>query len=245
MRPAVPDVQITDSQDASLAAYRMLSGRAVVCLVFGLLSPLAMVDPMLWPIPCVGVMFGWMALRQIRKNAPEMAGRNVALAGLAVSILFLAAAPAHWQAHRRLLCKEARHFARLWFAYLAQNEPHKAYQLLKEPGERRPLDERLWDYYRSRPALREAFEGFAASPLARTLLALGTGAETRFYQSLRQWRENNAEELDLLFAVTYEENHERKSFFVQMGLTRSLMPDGGAEWRIARLRGGVKPPDWE
>ena len=43
--PSVPDVHITDPQDAELAAYRALAGQAVLGLIFGLLAPLALVDP--------------------------------------------------------------------------------------------------------------------------------------------------------------------------------------------------------
>ena len=69
MRPSVPDVHITDPQDAELAAYRALVRQAVLGLILGLLAPLAMVDPMLWAIPAAGTIFSWWALRRIKNDA--------------------------------------------------------------------------------------------------------------------------------------------------------------------------------
>ena len=57
MRPSVPDVHITDPHDADLAAYRALAPQAVAGLIFGLLAPLAMVDPLLWALPALGTIF--------------------------------------------------------------------------------------------------------------------------------------------------------------------------------------------
>jgi hypothetical protein len=48
MRPSVPDIHITDSQDAEFAAYRALPSQAVVGLLLGLLSPVAWLDPFFW-----------------------------------------------------------------------------------------------------------------------------------------------------------------------------------------------------
>jgi len=242
MRPSVPDVHITDPHDTELAAYRTLPGQAVLGLIFSLLSPLALVDPMLWTVPALGLIFSRWALVRIRKNPPAMTGRKMALTGLLLSLLFLAAAPTHWNASRWMIRREARQFCAQWFKFLAQDEPQKAFQLMMGPPERQPLDDRLWDYYRSRPDIRKSLEGNVASPLIRTLLALGPGALVRFYQIEAQRREKNADAVDLWYAVTYEEKGERKSFFVRLGLARSKQRNGTADWCILRLGGGV-PPD--
>ena len=71
MRPSVPDVHITDAEDAELAAYRALAGQAVLGLIFGLLAPLALVDPLLWGIPALGVLLSGWAIRRIKKSDPR------------------------------------------------------------------------------------------------------------------------------------------------------------------------------
>jgi hypothetical protein len=245
MRPSVPDVHITDAHDTELATYRVLPGQAVLGLIFGLLAPLALIDPVLWAVPVLGAIFSRWALVRIGKNASAMTGRKMALTGLVFSLLFLTAAPTHWCVYRRLIRSEARQFCDQWFKYLAQDEPQKAYQLLVEPQERPPLDDRLWDYYRSHPATRKSLERNVTNPMIRTLLALGPGARVRFCQAEGQRREKDADAIRLWYAVTYEETGERKSFFVHLELTPSKQPSGTADWRVLRLGGGARPEGWE
>jgi hypothetical protein len=244
MRPGVPEIHITDPQDAEVAAYHALAGQAVLGLIFALLAPLALVDPMLWSIPAAGVFLSGWAIRRIKNHAPELAGRKMALAGLTLSLLFAAAVPADWFAYRRMVGNEARQFAALWFKYLNRDDPQKAHQLTLAPQWRRPSDNSLWDFYRGAPRLREQLESYVKMPLVRTLLALGPRAEVRFYQTAGQARQNDNDLVEQLYAVTYEEGSERKSFFVLVRMLRSTLRGGGADWRITQTDGGYRPQGW-
>jgi hypothetical protein len=244
MRPSIPDVHITDAQDTELAVYRALPGQAVLGLIFGLLSPVALIDPMLWAIPPLGVVFSGWALRRIKNNAPAMTGRKMALAGLTLSLLLAAAAPTDWLVYRRMVCNEAEQFAALWFRYVTQDEPQKAYQLTMAPQNRQPLDGPLWAFYRNAPRVRQELENYVKQPLVRTLLALGPKARVRFYETAGQARDNDNDRVDLLYAVTYDDAGETKSFFVLVRLERRKLTSGNAGWRILGADGGVKPEGW-
>jgi hypothetical protein len=244
MRPSVPDVHLTDPQDAELAEYRALAGQAVLGLIFGLLAPLALVDPMLWSLPALGIVFSGWALRRIKRNAPAMSGRKLALSGLMLSLLFLAASPADWLIYRRMVDAEARQFAPLWFKYLAQDAPQMAHELTMAPQSRPPLDDRLWALYRNNARSRQRLEYYVKMPLVRTLLALGPKAQVRFYQTTAQARDGDDDVVDQVYAVTYEEEGERKSFFVLVKMTRVKLRGGGAGWRILETIGGVRPEGW-
>ena len=82
------------------------------------------------------------------------------------------------------------------------------------------------------------------SPLVRTLLALGPKAQVGFYRTVGQSHNNDRDEVDQLYAVTYEEDGERKSFFVSVHLQRTKLSDGAASWRIISTQGGVRPEGW-
>ncbi len=112
-----------------------------------------------------------------------MPGRKLAWAGLVLSLLFLAAAPADWFTYRWMVRNEARQFSALWFRYLAREEPQKAQQLNLSPQIRQPLDDRLWEFYRNSARQRNNLQAFVKLPLMRTLLALGPNAQVRFYQT--------------------------------------------------------------
>ena len=245
MRPSVPDVHITDPQDAELAAYRALAGQAVLGLIFGLLAPLALVDPMLWSIPVVGVFLSGWAIRRI-KNAPRRwpAGRWP-LAGLTLSLLFLAAVPADWFAYRRMVRNEARQFSALWFKYLTHDDPQKAHQLTLAPQSRQPLDDRLWDFYRNGAcACGRSWKTTSSRPWCGPCSPWDRGPRCGSTRRPAQTRENDNDLVDQLYAVTYEEGGERKSFFVLVRMERRNSPAAAPTRRILQTEGGLSPVGW-
>jgi hypothetical protein len=237
MRPGVPDVHITDAQDAELAAYRALSGLAVAALVFGLLAALAMIDPLLWAVPIVGTALGIGALRRIKEQWPALSGRGFAWVGLVLSLVFVVAAPTQWLAYRWQVRTEARQFAEMYFRDLANRRPEKAFQLSLPPQQRLALkdDEQLWGFYRNNQKMRQRLENFANSPLVRTLLALGSERATvRFYETLdQQSADGNRDVVNERYAVTYEEQGEKKTFFVDVQMVRQELPDHTANWLMS------------
>ena len=65
---------LTEHEDTDFAQYHALSKAAVAALIMGLLAPAAMVDPLMWAAPALGVFFGGWALWKIAQNAPELTG---------------------------------------------------------------------------------------------------------------------------------------------------------------------------
>jgi Domain of unknown function (DUF4190) len=74
--------------------YRALSSAAVAAFVFGLLSLTALMDYWLVVVPIVGIIWGLIALRQVRARSAELTGRGLALCGLALSSVLVFAGPA-------------------------------------------------------------------------------------------------------------------------------------------------------
>ncbi len=179
--------RLSENRDADVAEYRSLNAAAVGGLVLGLLSPAALVDPVAWCIPAAGILASVYALLRIRRNAAELTGRKAALWGLWLSLCFAAAAPADLLYYRYRICQEANQFTMLWFDLLAEGRPERAFQLTTVPKDRRPLDDRLWDYYNNNPVQRATLDRYIApakegeKPAAvRTLLALGKSAKATY-----------------------------------------------------------------
>jgi hypothetical protein len=120
----------------------------------------------------------------------------------------------------------------LWFKYLAEDEPQKAHQLTRPPQSRQPLDDRLKAFYRGESRWREELENYVKSPTVQTLLALGPKAQVQFHKTAGQTRDDDNDQIDQLYTVTYEERGERKSFFVLVRMMRLKLGGGGAGWRI-------------
>ena len=248
MSPDIHRLRLAEQHDSEIAEFRTLSGWAIAGLIMGLLSPLALLGPMLWVVPMAGLTINGWALWQIKKNAPALMGRKAALAGVWFSICFLVAGPSDWFYYRRLICAEARQVALLWFDLLAKNRPEMAFQLTLHIQNRRPLDERIWNFYKDSQKWREELKNYVAPSkpgkpprLVRTLLALGDAAKVSYICTFGQFRTNTEEIARQLYAVTFVDSGEQKTFFVAIELAPIRMDNGHVAWRIISTQGGVNP----
>jgi hypothetical protein len=232
-----PDSRSAYGQDAEIAEYRALSVSAVVGLIFGLLAPTALIGPLLWGVPLLGVLISAVALRRIARDAPLLVGRKAALAGLMLSILFAAAAPANWFLYRRLVRGEARQFAGQWFDFLAHGRPDEAYQLKIYPPYRQPFDDQLRVFYHDNPRWQKELDNFVGQPLTRALLALGQAARVRHFETSRQEHGGQRSVVYQVYAVTYldEKDGRKKTFFVGLKLERVRLDNGRANWYITAI----------
>jgi len=228
--------------DADAVQYRAVSGLAVLGLLAGLVSLLALASPLLWALAIVAVLVNLAALKRIQANAPALLGRKAALAGLAMSVFAFSAAPADWVVYRWLVRQEARQVAAQWFDFLRANQPQKAHQLSVDPTARDPLDDKLWEAYREGGDGRMMINQFIYGPEVRTLLALGDKATVRYYATESQWSEKDRDRVYQTFAVTFLDSDGLTTFFVGLVLDRTVhAPTGHAYWQVARTFGGVRP----
>ena len=234
--------RLGEISESGVDEYRPLSGLAVVGLVFGLLSPLAFVGPALYIVGIAGIVLSVAALVRIGTDSPAITGRKLALVGLALSTLCMTMAPSHRLVSRYLLRNEARRFAAVWFEFLGDDQPHKAQQLSRPPHLRLVLDDQLWDAYAEDGNLAGELSAFTKNTAIRALLALGDGAQIRFHETQVQCLEYGDERVDLLYAVSYQEERRKKTFFVGLKMIRVAdAGDGRASWHISDVREDAQP----
>ena len=227
-------------EPAELESYRSLSVWAVVAAALGAASPLAMFGVLLWSLPIAAIVAATVALIRIRFGDGAIIGRKAAWAGMGAGVLFLATAAADRVAYRCLVRREARQFTACWFRLLAEDRPQMAYRLTLSPQYRPPPDDDPWEFYRQGPRWRQELENYANSPLVRTLLALGPRATVRYYDTVDQSQTEGIDAVDLVYAVTFEEQR-KKTFFAALRLERSTTRSGEVFWRLAQSAGGVHP----
>lgn len=243
----------SDSQEEALVRYRRPSLLAITGLVLGILSFTALYEEVLYVLALLGVGCSVGALRALAREE-HLVGRKAACAGLVLCWFWTAAAPAHWIAMRYWLRQEARQVAELWFDLLRQGEAHKAFQLTRHPNSRHPLDDKtLLDYYRKNPREHAMLWEYVGNgerrplqpenpSLVRTLLALGSKAEIHYVGTEAQRRQNSTEEVFQIYAVTFEQQGRRTTFFVGVELKRYLVgPKHKASWQVVQTLGGVRP----
>lgn len=228
--------RLGEISESGVDEYKPLSVLAVAGLVFGLLSPLAFVGPLLYIFGIVGAVLSVVALARIGTESPALTGRKLALAGLVLSTVCISIAPSHRLVSRHLLRSEARRFASEWFRFLANNEPRKAHQLSKSPQQRLTLDDQLWDVYGEDSQLAEGLRIFTEKAPVRKLLAWGDGARIGFCGIPFQGREFGDDTVTLLYAISPEEEGQ-KALIVVLNMQRVAdAGDGRASWYISDIR---------
>jgi len=229
-----------DSPDAEVTEYRAVCGLAVVGSIAGIAAALAMVHPVLWAVPAAGIVLSVAALWRIDRDA--LVGRKAAVAGLILSVLFGSIAPADWFTYRRLVDGEAKRFGIQWFDLLRRGEMLKSYQLKEPPDSRPPLDDRLWEKYQPGSMERAALQDYLDRAEVRSLLALGTRARVRYYDTEGHSRVGGADQVSQVFAVTTGEPGRETSYFVRLDMQRYTdNHTGRAYWQLVDFQGAVRP----
>jgi hypothetical protein len=242
-----------DLADEESASYRGLSSFAVAGLLAGLLSPLAMfyTTPIVFPV--AAVIASALALRQIAVQAPNLAGRKAALAGLFLGLMFLVAAPADAWVYRYCLRREARQFAAAWIEDVREGKVYQAHDLMVDPKKRvppdvppdTPLEKYYADYYSRSDYQRRMLPLFIDKPLVRTLFALGKSAEYRFYETAEEGGEGGNDYVKSTYAVTFTKKKQKKTFFISLVMSRSIdRTTDRCEWTLTRVDGPERPPGW-
>lgn len=235
-------MRLSQQHEPEVEQYRPVSALAVVALILGLISLAAWIEPFLGVVAAIGAIVGAAALWQIARNAPEMIGRKAALAGLFLSIFCLVGVSAGAYTYRELVRNEAKHFAGQWFELLQNGQPHKAFDMTRD-ATIKPEPVEVEGKLTMPPGVPEPpVDAYVKRPEIRALVDLGDRAQVRYYQTESQTRRESGYEVKQVYAVTYDKDGAKTTFFVRLDMERLVNREtGNAYWQVIDSRGGVKP----
>jgi hypothetical protein len=137
--------------------------------------------------------------------------------------------------------REAQVYARAWFDLQRNHDITGAasmVQLVKgemmgpppaTEAEKQQLAGGIVNAYRSRPEVQ-------------AILALGDQAEVRYYDTENQVDTGYESTLRQVYAVTFDQEGNRTTFFIRLTLTRKVQEGKSvAQWQITDIEGGIKP----
>ncbi len=110
--------------------YQSLSPLAAIALALGLLSPLALVTPLLLAIPAAAAGAALLALAKIRSSDRALTGARIARFGLALAIVFAVATFVRDPVRNALMQRQTAAVAQQWLTLLATGEIEKSLDLL-------------------------------------------------------------------------------------------------------------------
>ncbi len=226
--------------------YRSVEPWAIVGLLLGFLSPVALLGRLLLLVPPLGILINAIALRRVARDSNRI-GRASALIGLGLSVLFAVAPMAQMTSNFLLLRPQARPVADKFFEYLRQGQPERAVTLRVTPDLRQTLEQQdsegLWTFYRNNEEARSDLKSLVRLPVTRTLLALGDRADIRFYRTVALGTSGDEAKVEYWYTVTcVDDTDKKKTFLVGIVLERKATKNPElSPWRVAELYGPVNP----
>ena len=227
----------SQTADGDAARYHAVSKSAVAAFLLGLLSPLALVGPVLWLVPLLGIAIALSAMRKISTSAGELVGWNLAFLGLLLAILFGVAAPVHTFTRHHWIEVRAEEFADQFLDLLLNGRTQAAFQLSLAPGRRKPLDYDLSEDFKKNPKAQQLYDEFTQHEPARTLLALRQQAKIEQLSS--QWLASGDEndQVAVLYRISQPDSTATNAFNLRLDVMRFVDGTSGREqWQIVSAR---------
>lgn len=164
--PTTPSTFTAEHED--LLEYRELSRLAVVGLVLGLFSILALFTSILWVVPVVAIAINLVAWYQISRSE-TLTGKSLAVVGLALAALFFGGSVTQTTLQKRWLVRDSRQMAQGWLELILEKKFLQAHQLTVHPDGRQPPTASLAAYYTKDETTQEALHGFETGPAIRAI----------------------------------------------------------------------------
>lgn len=144
-------VALSMAEAQELPQYRKISVSAVAGFLLGLLSPLALIHPVLWFVPVLGALVSIAGVRATRSGDPPLTGGVLAMLGLVLSMLFAGWAPARHVSRKATLERQSIAFTQYWFELVQARQLKQLHQLSRDPSHRKPPSVSLEEAYEFKP----------------------------------------------------------------------------------------------
>ncbi len=193
---------VLGASDQQSVDYRPLSKAALLSLLMGVLSSVAVFHPVLWVVPLLGLAISLGAIWKFTQHGSEFTGRQMAIAGLLLAIVFGTAAPAKWYTSRQLIVRQSQAFADRWIELVRSGELEFASDFKMTPGFRRLAGMTLDGWYKIAPDAKDAHEMFADDNSVIRLSRMGKAGTVQFVKVLAVIRKNHSDVVRLEYEVS-------------------------------------------
>lgn len=229
---------VSSLDETAVTTYRSISLAAVLALVFGCASALALIHPFLWVIPAVAVVIAIVALRGIAREGANLTGRGLALTGMVLALFFGTWAPTRIITRQAHLYRQARPYADQWLELMRAGKILEAHQLMQLAGERQKPGASLEVFYKNNADARKQLEhSFELKPA----LTIRSQAGNATYQYLggdgvSTDDGGHSEFISLRYLMRYEEHGLTKETPVRIVLQRGDSEQPGVYyWSIRAI----------
>ncbi|MDR1491277.1 MAG: hypothetical protein LBT05_00915 [Planctomycetaceae bacterium] len=247
-----------------VASYRTLNVVALLSALFGILSPVTLINWGFAFVPIISLVFAFWGLYAIHRSEGMQFGKTPAYFGIFLSASIVAFNVILWQTYQNRIVCESLIVADAYFELLAKAKNDPSIDLMVLEDAKRPYWNRrgkdaiqnAWKALDKDSLAQEEMQGVVNDPCFRTLLALGGKAKATFYKVKSYYYDanNRIDYATLTYAVTYpNQDAATETFFVNLTLQRFHDEDsttvankkikrGG--WAVSSCKGPVLPAEF-
>ncbi|HTN75155.1 MAG TPA: DUF4190 domain-containing protein [Pirellulaceae bacterium] len=167
------ELHVGTVDEQQLAAYRRVSVAAVIALVLGVASSLALTYWLLWVLPMIAVVVAIVALRAIDTPGSNLTGRGFAVIGLVLALIFGLWAPTRAYTRQQHIYSQARPFADEWLELIRTGQLREAHQLTLRQAERQLTGVDLAEFYAKSSEAKGEYDRFATERFLKKLAEQG------------------------------------------------------------------------
>ena len=220
----------TDREADQFETYQAISPWAPTAMLLGIASVMAIIHPLLWFVPFLGVIFGCLGLRQLASHTGQI-GRKGILCGLALSLFFGTLAPARIITRSWLLTRESRRISIEWLELVSQGNLEQAHQWTLEAVRRHRSELPIKQYYEQNANVWKDLQEFFQSEETQEIVKVVQKGKVRYDTRLSMQPDRNSVHIAHQFVVDdIERKHEmRLNTFLKRTIDRQT---GKAYWQI-------------
>lgn len=218
-----------------VAASRSPQILAIVTLLLGLVSALALFNLLFWVFPLVTVALGAMSLASLARN-PERIGRKAAWVGVLLAVLFGAWAVSRHFSRQAWLLDQARRNADVWLELVCQEKLQEAHQLHLHENQRMKEEATLDEFYASREEARIDYKSFYSTPPLNEFILVASQATVNFEGLDAYIPDEHEDNLLLRYSAEYQEGGQPKKLEMRLVMRRYLRHrTGEGSWAVYRV----------
>jgi len=227
-----------DVPAAEVPEYRSPQPLAVLALVLGLLSFLAVFRTLFWIVPLVAVILGATALWLLAAD-PGKVGRKAAIWGMALALFFGAWGPSRYLSREWWLTGQARAYADAWLELVQQNRLKEAHQLHGRQEQRATEGVTLDEFYRTDTYAQSDYTAFFSGEPLKSFSELAGRAQVDFEQTLGYETEASVDSVILRYRVTVDRDGRKYSEPIQLIMKREpLRETADFQWFVDSVQPG-------
>lgn len=214
--------------------YRPFSLLAVIALLGGLASPLALVSTLLAIVPLLTILIAVLTLRKIASSSEPVGGARLAVTGLCLAMLFLGWGVGHNAYHQVTVRSQARQFADDWLKILATGDKFRAHQLHVASEYRLDPQTEMKSAYSGYEHAQNDFRVFYQIGALEVFVAQGPDVRYRFVEFVQQTHDQLGEQFVLKYIVETPAEPVPMWITVRRTYANKLR---GADWELFNVTG--------